>query len=67
MPMFSLIQDPQGAAIAIILYGGAIVSGIVPTEGVSFEGHAFGGVAGLLAARLVSGRRSPEGATPAVP
>lgn len=42
------------AAIAIVAYGSAIVAGIAPTEGVSWEGHAFGVAAGVLAAKITS-------------
>lgn len=42
------------AAIAIIAYGSAIVAGIAPTDGVSWEGHAFGAVAGVLAAKITT-------------
>lgn len=46
------------AAIAVFAYGSAVVGGLVPTDGVSWEGHAFGAVAGIVAARLTSPRRS---------
>lgn len=53
-------------AIAVLvgfLYGGTLLSGIVPALGshVSWEGHLFGAVAGGLAARSVTQRsESPE-------
>lgn len=44
------------AFIVILLYGGMII-GVLPSQpGVSFEGHAFGALAGVLAA-AVYGRR----------
>lgn len=42
------------AAVAIVAYGSAIVAGIAPTDGVSWEGHAFGAAAGVLAAKATS-------------
>ena len=49
------------AAIAVFAYGSAVVAGLAPTDGVSWEGHAFGAIAGLAAARLTTTRdRSPS-------
>jgi membrane associated rhomboid family serine protease len=43
--------------LVAVLYGGALV-GVVPTDGsVSWEGHLFGFLGGLLAARVVPVRR----------
>lgn len=42
------------AAVAIVAYGSAIIAGIAPTDGVSWEGHVFGAAAGVLAARVTS-------------
>ncbi len=44
--------------IAAVFYGGIIVTGIVPSEGISWEGHLFGFLAGIIAARLVVQKRS---------
>ena len=44
------------AAFAVFAYGGAILAGLAPTDGVSWEGHAFGAVAGVLAAKVTSPR-----------
>ena len=40
------------AAIAVFLYGGIVVS-FLPRAGVSWEGHLFGAIAGLTAARIM--------------
>lgn len=42
------------ATVAIVAYGSAIVAGVAPTDGVSWEGHAFGAAAGVLAAKGTS-------------
>ena len=44
------------AGIAVFAYGSAVVAGLAPTEGVSWEGHGFGAVAGLVAAKLTTQR-----------
>ncbi len=47
--------------VALFLYGGTILFGFVPRPGLSWEGHLFGCIAGLVAARVLAGRRtSPE-------
>lgn len=43
---------------ALVLYGGTIVFGFVPRPGLSWEGHLFGFVAGVVAARLLTSRRA---------
>ncbi|MEM9614956.1 MAG: rhomboid family intramembrane serine protease [Actinomycetota bacterium] len=48
------------ALVAILLYSGMIV-GLVPQEGISWEGHLFGLIGGVLAARtLAKGQRAPK-------
>ncbi len=42
------------AAAALFLYGGTILFGFVPRPGLSWEGHLFGFVAGVVAARVLS-------------
>ncbi len=51
------------ALVAIMLYGGIIV-GLAPQEGVSWEGHLFGAIGGLVASKMLSDpqprRQTPE-------
>jgi membrane associated rhomboid family serine protease len=39
--------------IVIVVYGGTLLFGLVPTPGVSWHGHAFGAVGGVVAAWLL--------------
>jgi membrane associated rhomboid family serine protease len=45
-----------GVVVAVI-WGGALLSSLVPHYGVSWQGHACGAVAGVIAAWLLSGDR----------
>ena len=45
-----------GVAV-LLVYGTTLVFGFVPTPGVSWQGHLFGAVGGVLAARLLHARR----------
>ena len=51
------------AAVAVFLYSGTLLTGFLPRDGISWEGHLFGFVAGVIAARILNQRRShsPEG------
>ena len=40
------------AAVVALLYGGLVV-GFLPRQGVSFEGHLFGALAGFIAAKVL--------------
>ena len=48
--------------VTLFLYGGTILFGLVPTPGISWEGHLFGFIAGVVAARVLTkpGVRSVE-------
>lgn len=41
------------AVVALVLYGGTVLFGLVPRTGISWEGHIFGFVAGVVAARVL--------------
>lgn len=47
------------ALVAILLYGGIVV-GFAPQRGVSWEGHLFGALAGLVAARILTEPTPPR-------
>ncbi len=44
------------AMVAILLYGG-IIGGLAPQPGISWEGHLFGALAGLVSAKALAGPR----------
>ena len=45
-------------------WGGALLASLVPHYGVSWQGHVCGGLAGVLAAWLLSGERRSKPTTP---
>lgn len=47
------------ALVAILMYSGIIV-GLVPRTGISWEGHLFGAVAGLMASKILADVREPS-------
>jgi membrane associated rhomboid family serine protease len=48
------------AIVVLFFYGGAMLTGFVPTPGVSWSGHVFGFLAGILAAWLFGKDRKAE-------
>jgi membrane associated rhomboid family serine protease len=47
-----------GGLVVLAVYGATLLSGFVPTPGVSWQGHFFGGVGGVVAARFIHHRRA---------
>jgi membrane associated rhomboid family serine protease len=45
-----------------VLFGGALLSGLIPHSGISWQAHLFGGVGGVLAARIFT--TGPDRASP---
>jgi len=55
-----------GAGLLVLaLFGTTLLTGLMPTPGVSWQAHLFGAVGGVLAARLLHGRARAERAEPA--
>jgi membrane associated rhomboid family serine protease len=47
------------AVLVVLLYGG-LVFGVLPTqEGISWQGHLFGAIGGIVMALVLSPRRQP--------
>jgi membrane associated rhomboid family serine protease len=44
--------------VVAVLWGGALLAGIEPQQGISWQGHLFGAIGGVAAARMLSERRS---------
>ena len=55
----SALELAVGAVVALV-YGSALLGGLVPEDGVSWQGHFFGAVGGILAARGLATRSRHE-------
>jgi membrane associated rhomboid family serine protease len=44
-------------AVVALLWGGALLAGLEPRQGISWQGHLFGAIGGVVAARALSERR----------
>jgi membrane associated rhomboid family serine protease len=55
-----------GIGVLVIgVYGSTLLFGVVPTDGISWQGHLFGGIGGVVAARVLDRRRKPAEREPA--
>jgi membrane associated rhomboid family serine protease len=55
----NVLEIAIGVAVGLV-WGGALLGGLVPQEGISWQGHFFGAVGGVVAARLLSATRERE-------
>ena len=54
-----------GAGVIVLaLWGGTLISGLVPAYGISWQGHLFGALGGIVAARLLHVARARAGRAP---
>jgi membrane associated rhomboid family serine protease len=53
----SLVQIGIGLAV-VAIWGTTLLNGLAPADGISWQGHVFGAVGGVVAAWLIE-RRSP--------
>ena len=55
----SMLELAVGAVV-VAVWGAALLGGLLPEEGVSWQGHLFGAVGGLVAARVLARKRDRE-------
>jgi membrane associated rhomboid family serine protease len=51
--------------VVVVLWGGVLLAGLQPREGISWQGHLFGAIGGVVAARVLAGRDSRGTPAPA--
>jgi len=49
--------------LVLVLYGATLVTGVMPEDGISWQGHLFGGIGGVVAAWVLDAR-APAAAAP---
>jgi membrane associated rhomboid family serine protease len=47
-------------ALVVLVWGGALLGGLDPERGISWQGHLFGAIGGVVAASLLAKRTAPE-------
>ncbi len=63
----SALQILTGVIVGVV-WGGALLSSIVPHAGISWQAHVCGAIGGVIAAWLLAGRKTgPPGAGPGAP
>ena len=54
--------------VVVVLFGGALISSLIPQSHISWQGHLCGGIAGVVAAYVMrKPRPAPAPAAPAIP
>ena len=51
--------------VILVIWGGVLVGGLQPREGISWQGHLFGAIGGVVAARFLAGGDRERPAAPA--
>lgn len=47
--------------VVVLVWGSALLGGLLPQDGISWQGHLFGGIAGILAAWVLSDDKQLDG------
>ncbi len=58
-------RDLLGLAVGVAvgaIWGSALLGGLLPQEGISWQGHLFGAIGGVVAARVFARPRAAQGA-----
>lgn len=55
----SVLELAMGAVVGVI-WGGVLLGGLVPQDGISWQGHLFGAIGGIVAARIMVRPREGE-------
>jgi membrane associated rhomboid family serine protease len=53
------VMEIAVGAVVIAVWGTALLSGFLPQEGISWQGHLFGAIGGVIAARFLASKREP--------
>lgn len=53
------VEIAIGVVVGLV-WGGVLLAGLVPQEGISWQGHLFGAIGGVAAARLLARRRDVD-------
>jgi len=62
------VVDLVVGLLVIAFWGGALLGGLLPEQGISWQGHLFGAIGGIVAARLLArGASDPAPGAPALP
>jgi len=48
------VTDIGLGLVVLAIYGGALAGGLAPQDGISWQGHLFGAIGGIVAARYVA-------------
>ena len=51
--------------VVVVLWGGVLLAGLQPHEGISWQGHLFGAIGGVVAARMFAGKDPRAAPAPA--
>ena len=52
--------------VVLAVYGTTLALGVIPTDGISWQGHLFGAIGGVVAARALDRRRARPSERPAL-